>query len=146
MVQYSGLTDTHFSFYVYDKNSGVAAYCWYVSKIDSAKFEAANLRGKVIRHQVGLGNQVVPFLPPKPLDFKQIQGTACSLSLAGGPSMRGSAELLMNKAPAMHLVFPMVADFSYSRTTQSKGSILEVDVVKTSAPELPARFRDPSRS
>jgi len=141
MVKYSGLTSTYFSFYIYDLKSNVAAYCWYSSTIDSAKFEVANLHGKIVRHQAGVGNQVAPFIRQKPLDFKHIKGTVCSLSLTGkGSSDRGSADLLMNKAPAIHLVFPIVADFNYG-PAQSNGSIYEVEIAKTSAPEFPSKFK-----
>jgi len=61
MVKYSGLTNTQMSFYVYDIKSKVVAYCWYASKIDDAKFEAANLQGKILRHQAGVGNKITHY-------------------------------------------------------------------------------------
>jgi hypothetical protein len=141
MVKYSGVTDTNFSFYIFDPKSKAAAYCWYGSKPDSKKFAEADLQGKIIRHQAGLGTQIMPLLLQKPLDFKHIQGTVCSLSLSGkGRSDPGSADLLMNKAPAIHLVFPILADFQYG-PAQSNGWIGEVKTAQTSVPELPAYFK-----
>jgi hypothetical protein len=149
IIQYSGLTNVQFSFYIHDQSSKTAAYCWYGSDFDSAKLEAAVAQNKVNRHQIGVGNQVVPLALPKPLDFKTLRGSACSFSLTGqGSTSRGLADLSM-KSPAIHLVFPILADFTYggaAARAQTNGTISQVDTVKTSAPDLPAGYRDPGHS
>ena len=146
MVRYSNLTKVQFSFYVFDQTSKIAAYCWYGSDADSAKFEDAILNGKLHIHQAGVGTQAGSLLLEKPLDLKQLNGTKCSLSLTGkGSSDKGSATLFMNKAPenrahAMHLLFPILADFNFG-PAKSDGRIFEVDIVKTSVPKLPDHYR-----
>jgi hypothetical protein len=144
IISYSGLNDTQFSFYVYDPHARVAAYCWYSSDVDAKKLEEANLQSKIVRHQIGFGTQIVPLGLQKPLDLHHLEGTVCSLSLNGSGTAPGTADLLINKAPAIHLIFPVTADFSYrSQAKKSEGKIGLVKVVKTSTPELPAAYRAP---
>jgi len=46
----------------------------------------------------------------------------------------------MNKAPAIHLVIPILADFNFG-LAQSNGSIYVVEIAKTSVPEFPSKFK-----
>ena len=149
VIKYSNVTDIQFSFYIYDQDSKSAAYCWYASDIaDEHEFDEAELNTTLFRHQAGLGNQIGSVLLEKPLNFKQLESTKCSFTLTGhGSSNKGVATLFREKAPLIHLSFPILADFDLTdKRAKSSGQITRVKIEKTSVPTLPAHYHDFSKS
>jgi hypothetical protein len=149
VIKYSNLTDIQFSFYVYDQDSKSAAYCWYGSDTaDKDKFGEADLNNKFFKHQAGVGNQIGSVLLEKPLNFKQLERTKCFFTLTGhGATDKGVATLFRDKAPLIHLSFPILADFDLTDArAKSSGQITQVKIEKTSVPKLPARYHDFSKN
>jgi hypothetical protein len=100
---------------------------------------------KVYRHQVGVANPVIPFVLAKPLDLEHLKNAKCSLSIAqdADSSSKGTATLLLDQPPVVHLVFPMVADFGDGFPRKTSGAISQIEIAKTNLPKLPPEYLEP---